>query len=145
MAPRCACMGKVASAVTKKNEWFIKKPQSPIMGDLQKQLSSNDDEDQHDPEKATTSGLIPEGLKNLCGVSAGPNTPRTPWYTTLPCWKCSATIVPRGTCCHLHVTCSITWSHTLRTCPCHTMRIYPFISIQFLFLSSRAYSLRLSY
>src|SRR6266581_4486132 len=83
MAPKHACKGKVASAAMKKNEWFIKKLQSPIMGDLQKQPSSDDDEDQHDPERATTSGLVPEGLKNLCGVSVGPNTPRTPCHTTL--------------------------------------------------------------
>src|SRR6266436_5705371 len=83
MAPKHAHKGKVASAVTiKKNERFIKKPQSPIMGDSNQQLSSDDDEDQHDPEKTTTSGLVPEGLKYLHGVSAGPNTPRTPWHTT---------------------------------------------------------------
>src|SRR6266446_3983110 len=84
MAPKHARKGKVASAVTiKKNEQFIKKPQSPIMGDSQLKPSSDDDEDQHDPQKATTSGLVPEGSKNLCGVSAGPNTPRTPRYTNL--------------------------------------------------------------
>src|SRR6266571_8554492 len=83
MVPKHTHKGKVASAVTKKNEQFIKKLQSPIMGDLQRQPSSEDDEDQQDPEKATTSGLVPEGLKNLCGVSAGPNTPRTPHHTTL--------------------------------------------------------------
>src|SRR6266571_873084 len=83
MVPKHACKGKVASAATKKNEQLIKKPQSPIMGDSQKQLSSDDDEDQHDPERATTPGLVPEGLKNLHGVSVGPNTPRTPCHTTL--------------------------------------------------------------
>ena len=83
MAPKHAHKGKVASAVTKKNERFIKKLQSPIMGDSQKQPSSDDNEDQHDPEKATTSGLVPEGSKNLHGVSAGPNTPRTPHLTNL--------------------------------------------------------------
>ena len=84
MVPKHTCKGKVASAATKKNEQFIKKPQSPILGDSQKQPSLDDDEDQHDPVKATTSGLVPEGLKNLRGVSAGPNTPRTPRYTTSP-------------------------------------------------------------
>src|SRR6266571_4180074 len=83
MAPKHACKGKVASAVTKKNERFIKKPQSPNVGDSQRQPSLEDDEDQQDPEKATTSGLVPEGLKNLHGVSVGPNTPRTPCHTTL--------------------------------------------------------------
>src|SRR6266581_7853693 len=83
MAPKHACKGKVASAVTKKNKRFIKKLQSPTMGDLQKQPSSDDNEDQQDPERATTSGLVPEGLKNLHGVSVGPNTPRTPHHTTL--------------------------------------------------------------
>src|SRR6266446_8751953 len=83
MVPKHACKGKVASAVTKKNEQFIKKPQSPIMGDSQQKPSSDDNEDQRDPQKATTSGLVPEGSKNLCGVSAGPNTPRTPCYTNL--------------------------------------------------------------
>jgi len=84
MVPKHARKGKVASAATKKNKRFIKKLQSPILGDSQKQLSSDDDEDQHDPDKATTSGLVPEGLKNLRGVSVGPNTPRTPHYTTSP-------------------------------------------------------------
>src|SRR6266446_6110870 len=83
MVPKHTCKGKVASAATKKNEQFIKKPQSPIMGDSQQKRSSDDDEDQHDPQKATTSGLVPEGSKNLCGVSAGPNTPRTPCHTIL--------------------------------------------------------------
>src|SRR6266581_6283878 len=83
MAPKHACKGKVASAVTKKNKRFIKKLQSPIMGDSQKQPLSDNDKDQQDPEKATTSGLVPEGLKNLHGVSVGPNTPRTPRHTTL--------------------------------------------------------------
>ncbi len=83
MVPKHACKGKVASAATKKNKQFIKKLQSPNVGDLQRQPSSEDDEDQQDPEKATTSGLVPEGLKNLHGVSAGPNTPRTPHHTTL--------------------------------------------------------------
>src|SRR6266581_2455410 len=83
MVPKHTCKGKVASAATKKNKQFIKKLQSPIMGDLQKQPLSDDNEDQHNPERATTSGLVPEGLKNLCGVSAGPNTPRTPCDTTL--------------------------------------------------------------
>src|SRR6266705_5444639 len=83
MAPKHACKGKVTSAVTKKNEQFIKKPQSPNVGDSQRQPSSEDDKDQQDPEKATTSGLVPEGLKNLHGVSAGPNTPRTPCHTAL--------------------------------------------------------------
>src|SRR6266581_3546890 len=83
MAPKHACKGKVTSAATKKNEQFIKKLQSPIMGDLQKQPSSDNDKDQQDPERATTSGLVPEGLKNLRGVSAGPNTPRTPCHTAL--------------------------------------------------------------
>src|SRR6266705_4555509 len=83
MVPKHACRGKVASAATKKNEQFIKKLQSPIMGALQKQPLSDDDKDQHDPGKATTSGLVPEGSKNLCGVSVGPNTPRTPRHTTL--------------------------------------------------------------
>src|SRR6266436_6841244 len=83
MVPNHAHKGKVASAVTKKNEQFIKKPQSPIMGDSQQKPSSDDDEDQCNPQKATTSGLVPEGSKNLCGVSAGPNTPRTPCYTNL--------------------------------------------------------------
>jgi len=83
MVPKHAHKGKVASAVTKKNEQFIKKLQSPNMGDSQRQPLSDDDEDQQDPEKATTSGLVPEGLKNLRGVSAGPNTPRTPCHTTL--------------------------------------------------------------
>src|SRR5712692_10005367 len=84
MVPKHACKGKVASAATKKNEWFIKKPQSPILGDSQKQPSSDDDEDQHNPGLATTSGLAPEGFKYLRGVSAGPNTPRTPRQTTPP-------------------------------------------------------------
>jgi len=83
MAPKHAHKGKVTSAAMKKNKWFIKKPQSPIMGDSQKQPLSDDDKDQHNPERATTSGLVPEGLKNLCGVSAGPNTARTPRHTTL--------------------------------------------------------------
>ena len=84
MAPKHARKGKVASAVTKKNEQFIKKPQSPILGDSQKQPLSDDDKDQQDPDKATTSGLVPEGLKNLRGVSVGPNTPRTPCYNIPP-------------------------------------------------------------
>ena len=84
MAPKHACKGKVASAATKKNEQFIKKLQSPILGDSQKQPSSDDNEDQQDPDRATTSGLVPEGLKNLHGVSVGPNTPRTPRYTIPP-------------------------------------------------------------
>src|SRR5712692_11365454 len=84
MEPKHSCKGKVTSAATKKNEQFIKKPQSPILGDSQKQPSLDDDEDQQDPDRATTSGLVPEGLKNLCGVSAGPNTPRTPCYTIPP-------------------------------------------------------------
>src|SRR6266581_151102 len=83
MVPKHTCKGKVTSAVTKKNKQFIKKLQSPIMGDSQKQPTSDNDEDQQDPERATTSGLVPEGLKNLCGVSSGPNTPRTPHHTTL--------------------------------------------------------------
>src|SRR6266446_10317054 len=83
MAPKHTHKGKVASAVTKKNERFIKKPQSPIMGDSQQKPLSDDDKDQCDPQKATTSGLVPEGSKNLCGVSVGPNTPRTPRYTNL--------------------------------------------------------------
>ena len=83
MVPRHACKGKVTSAATKKNEQFIKKLQSPIMGDSQQKLMSDDDEDQHDPQKATTSGLVPEGSKSLHGVSAGPNTPRTPCLTNL--------------------------------------------------------------
>ncbi len=83
MAPKHAHKGKVTSAVTKKNEQFIKKLQSPNVGDSQRQPSSEDDEDQQDPERATTSGLVPEGLKNLHGVSVGPNTPRTPCHTTL--------------------------------------------------------------
>ena len=84
MAPKHARKGKVASAATiKKSEQFIKKLQSPIMGDSKQQPSSDDDKDQHDPEQSPTSGLVPEGLKNLRGVSAGPNTPRTPRYTNL--------------------------------------------------------------
>src|SRR6266446_6670795 len=83
MVPKHAHKGKVASAATKKNEQFIKKPQSPIMGDSQQKRLSDDDEDQHNPQKATTSGLVPEGSKNLHGVSVGPNTPRTPYHTTL--------------------------------------------------------------
>src|SRR6266704_587627 len=83
MVPKHACKGKVTSAAMKKNKQFIKKPQSPIMGDSQKQPLLDDDKDQQDPERATTSGLVPEGLKNLHGVSVGPNTPRTPCHTTL--------------------------------------------------------------
>src|SRR6266705_4305241 len=83
MVPKHACKGKAASAATKKNKQFIKKLQSPNVGDSQRQPSLEDNEDQQDPEKATTSGLVSEGLKNLCGVSAGPNTPRTPHHTTL--------------------------------------------------------------
>ena len=53
------------------------------MGDSRKQPSSDDDKDQRDPQEATTSGLVPEGSKNLRGVSAGPNTPRTPRHIDL--------------------------------------------------------------
>ena len=75
MAPKHACKGKVASAVTKKNEQFIKKLQSPILGDSQKQPSSDDDEDQQDPDRATTSGLVPEGLKKLMWSKCGAQYP----------------------------------------------------------------------
>ncbi|KAF8319891.1 uncharacterized protein EI90DRAFT_3020602 [Cantharellus anzutake] len=75
MAPSYPQTGKLASAVRTKGG-FVKKPQSPNLGDNLNTASSDDDEDL--PHIGRTSGTNPEDPKNLHGVNAGNNTLRTP-------------------------------------------------------------------
>ncbi|KAF8325577.1 uncharacterized protein EI90DRAFT_3019030 [Cantharellus anzutake] len=75
MAPSYPQMGKLASAARTKGG-FVKKLQSPNLGDSLNTASSDDDKDL--PHIGRTSGTNPEDPKNLHGVNAGNNTLRTP-------------------------------------------------------------------
>ncbi|KAF8325064.1 uncharacterized protein EI90DRAFT_3019250 [Cantharellus anzutake] len=67
--------GKLTSAARTKGG-FVKKLQSPNLGDNLNTASLDDDEDL--PHIGRTSGTNPEDPKNLHGVNAGNNTLRTP-------------------------------------------------------------------
>src|SRR6266446_1405006 len=80
MAPSYPQTGKLTSAARTKGS-FVKKPQSPNLGDNLNTASSSSDEDL--PHIGRTSGTNPEDSKNLHGVNAGTNTPRTPCATMI--------------------------------------------------------------
>ena len=80
MAPSYPQTGKLTSAGRTKGG-FIKKLQSSNLGDNLNTASSDDDEDL--PHIGRTSGTNPEDSKNLHGVNAGTNTPRTPCATMI--------------------------------------------------------------